>query len=120
MTQGILTQGILTSMGEGDSGSPELAPAGGAPHYVPLRGTITVNGFSDLPSKDITARAAADHNSRMQGDEFILFFRLEDGSLMMLTGRKTDDSGLNVLASISYFGKDQNLIVSGMGNLTRR
>ncbi len=115
-----MTQGISPSMNEGDLSSTEVSPAGRASHYVPLRGTITVSGFTDLPSTDITARAVAGHNSRMQGDEFILFFRLEDGSLMMLTGRKTDASGLTLLASISYFGKDQNLIASGMGNLTRR
>jgi hypothetical protein len=40
--------------------------------------------------------------------------------LMMLAGSKTDSSGQTVLASISYFGKDQGLLVSGMGNLTRR
>ena len=55
----------------------------------------------------------------MQGDEFILFFRLQDGSMMMLTGSKTDSSGVTVLASFSYFAKDQDLILSGMGNLTR-
>jgi hypothetical protein len=115
-----MIQSILTSMGEGESSSPEVSPAARVSHYVPLRGTITISGFTDVPSQDITLTAVEDHNSRMQGDEFILFFRLEDGSLMMLAGSKTDSSGQTVLASISYFGKDQGLLVSGMGNLTRR
>jgi len=115
-----MTQSIPTSMDGGDSSSPEVSPATRLSHYVPLKGTITISGFTDVPSQDITLTAVEDHNSRMQGDEFILFFRLEDGSLMMLAGSKTDSSGQAVLASISYFGKDQNLIVSGMGNLTRR
>ena len=115
-----MTQGISTSTDEGESSSPEVSPAARVSHYVPLRGTITISGFTDVPSQDITLTAVEDHNSRMQGDEFILFFRLEDGSLMMLAGSKTDSSGQTVLASISYFGKDQGLLVSGMGNLTRR
>ena len=115
-----MTQGISTSTDEGESSSPEVSPAARVSHYVPLSGTMTISGFSDVPSQDITLRAVEDHNSRMQGDEFILFFRLGDGSLMMLTGSKADPSGQTVLASISYFGKDQGLLVSGMGNLTRR
>jgi hypothetical protein len=115
-----MTQGISTSTDEGESSSPEVSPAARVSHYVPLRGTIAVSALTDLPSEDITAKAVADRNSRMQGDEFILFFRFADGSSMMLTGSKTDSSGQAVLASFSFFGKNQELIVSGMGNLTRR
>ena len=116
----IMSQGISASMDERASSSPEMSSASRVSHYVPLRGTITISGFTDDPSKDITLSAVEDRNSRMQGDEFILYFRLEDGSLMMLTGSRTDPSGLTVLASCSYFGKDRELIVSGMGNLTRQ
>ena len=114
-----MTEGILTSINEGEISPPEVSPAARVSHFVPLRGTITISGFTDLPSKDITLTAEEDRNSRVQGDEFILFFRLQDGSMMMLTGSKTDSSGVTVLASFSYFAKDQDLILSGMGNLTR-
>src|ERR1039458_5873597 len=77
-----MTQGISTSTDEGESSSPEVSPAARVSHYVPLRGTIAVSALTDLPSEDITAKAVADRNSRMQGDEFILFFRFADGSSM--------------------------------------
>ena len=111
-----MKQGLLTSMREGEASSPEVSPAAPASQYVPLRGTITIGGVTE----DITFRAVEDQNSRMQGDEFILFFRFKDGSSMMLTGTKTDSTGVALLASLSLFDKNQNLLVSSMGNLIRR
>jgi len=115
-----MKQGIFTSTDEGEFSLPELSPAARMSHYLPLTGTITVSGFTDLPSKEITASAIADHHSRMQGDQFILYFRLEGGSTMMLTGSMTDSSERAVRALLSYRDKNPDTTVGGMGILTRR
>jgi hypothetical protein len=112
-----MTEGIFTSR---DEGALPVAPADRMYHYLPLTGRMTITGVTWLPSRDIAIDATADHSSRMQGDTFILSFRLEDGSRMLLTGEPTDSSERTFVASFRYFEKDGKIKVSGMGKLTRR
>jgi hypothetical protein len=88
-----MKQGIFTSVDRGSS-SPEQFWY----RYLPLKGTVTVSGLIDLPSKEITAIAIENFASQMMGDQFILSFRLEDGSTMRLSGVMADSSGRIVSA----------------------
>jgi hypothetical protein len=113
-----MKQGIFTSVDRGSS-SPELSPPEFWFHYLPLTGTVTVSGLIDLPSKEITAIAIENFASRMTGDNFILSFRLADGSTMRLSGAMTNSSGRTVSAFFDYSGKNPDIKVSAAGALTR-
>jgi hypothetical protein len=82
---------------------------------LPLNGTMTVNG-SIYPSGTLTADASHDFSSRIQGDELLLIFPLDNGAQVMLTGAYTDASENKLRVLLSYLGRD----VGAAGFLTRR
>ncbi len=104
-----------------DEPSQEVPFLSAPDYYIPLSATITVGGDRIFTTdKAIMGRERNSGTDRVHADSFILTFPMDDGSILLVSGNYTDESGSALNVSCSKWVDAQPTSEGSGGTLIRQ